>query len=124
MSAIGYLESLLNPLPADIRKVMVAYTREGFKRIAFGAPSTTSSSGAATNLDGHLVAVTTSSTANAEVAVQHGLNRVPRLLIPVLDPNTANATLPETLTISRAADATYLYLKSPTQSASCHVYVE
>jgi hypothetical protein len=121
MANIGYLISLLNPLPADVKRTMTAYTNEGFKRLAFGGSG--SSLVAATNFDGHLVPVTTNAVANAEVAVAHGLARVPRLIIPALDPSAENATIP-VFTISRAADATYLYIESATQNASFHLYCE
>lgn len=121
MAAVGYLESLLNTLPAEMRRTFIGFVREAFKTLAFGAPDTTTV--AATNFAGHLVPVTTSSVANQEVAVAHGLARKPRFLIPALDPNLANASLP-VLTVTRAADATYFYLSSATTSASFHVYAE
>lgn len=121
MAAIGYLESLVNTLPADIRKVFVSFIREAFKTLAFGAPDT--SAVAATNFAGNLVPVTTSSTANQEVVVPHSLARKPRLLIPMLDPNTVNATLPA-ITVTRAADANNVYVSSPVTDASFHFFVE
>lgn len=121
MAAIGYLESLLNTLPADVRRVLGAFVREGFTTLRFGAPS--SAAVACENLGGHLIPFTTSTVANQEVAVAHHLGRVPRLLIPCLPLNVVNATLP-VLTITRAADMTYLFLKSATTTASGWLYVE
>lgn len=121
MAAVGYLESLLNTLPAEIRRVLAAFGREAFTTLRFGAPST--SAVACENLGGHLVPYTTSGVANREVAVEHKLGRVPRLAFQVFALNTVNATSP-VLTITRAADATYLYVKSATTTASGHLYVE
>lgn len=121
MAAIGFLESLLNTLPADLRKALINFVREAFKTLAFGTPDTTTV--AATNFGGHLVPVTTSTVANQETAVAHGLARRPRLLMPFLDPNLVNASMP-VVTITRAADATYFYLSSATTTASFHVYCE
>lgn len=121
MAAIGYLESLVNTLPADEKKVLVEFIREAFKTLAFGAPDTTPV--AATNFGGNLVPVTTSSVSNQEVAVPHRLDRKPRWLSPALDPNTVNASLPA-FTITRAADATHVYLKSATTTATFWLYVE
>lgn len=121
MAAIGYLESLLNTLPAEIRRVLASFVREGFTQLRFGAPSTAAV--ACENLGGHLVPFTTSGTANREVAVEHKLGRVPRLAVPCFALDTVNQTLP-VLTISRAADATFLYIKSATTNAPGHLYVE
>lgn len=121
MADRGSLEALLNTLPDDIRKPLVAYTREWVKSLRFGAPS--SSAVAAENFGGHLVPLVTSGTANAEVAVAHNLARIPRLLIPLLPLDTVNATLP-ILTVTKAADATYFYVKSATTSAHVWTYCE
>jgi len=121
MSATGYLETLANPLPVEQRKTLIAIIREGFGKLSFGSPAAAAVK--ATNFDGRLVPVTTSGTINQEVAVGHGLARKPRLLIPCLDPNTVNATLPDQ-TITRAADATYFYLTSTTTNATFWVYAE
>jgi uncharacterized caspase-like protein len=121
MAAIGYLESLLNTLPAEVRRVLAAYTREAFGQLRFGAPAT--SAAPCENLGGHLVPYTTSSTANREVAVEHKLGRVPRLALQAFALNTVNATSP-VLTITRAADMTFVYIKSATTNASGHLYVE
>lgn len=121
MSAVGFIETLAQPTPPDVRKALLAIVREGFGKGEFGAPSTAAVK--ATNFNGRLVPVTTSGTANQEVAIEHGLARKPRLLIPMLDPNTVNATIP-VVTVTRAADATFFYLSSPTTNASFHMFVE
>lgn len=121
MASTGYLESLLNTLPAQIKSPLVQFVREGFRTLRFGAPD--ENAVAAENFGGHLVPFVTSSTPDNEVAIAHGLGRTPRLLIPILPLNTINATLPD-LTVTRAADSTYLYLSSPTGSAASWIYVE
>ena len=121
MASPGYLESILNTLPAELRKPIVAFVREAFKTLRFGAPE--SDAVAAENFGGHLVPVTTSATADKEVAVPHALGRTPRLVIPLLATNTVNATIP-VFEISQAADSTNVYLSSATQNASFWLYVE
>jgi hypothetical protein len=121
MAKVGILESLLQSLSPDVRRVMVSYTREAFTQLSFGVPST--SSVKAENFSGGLVPVTTSSTPDQEVAIAHGLGRIPRLVIPVLDPATADETLPQ-ITITQAADSTYVYLSSPEASKSFHLYAD
>jgi len=118
---VGFLESLAAPTPPDVRRSLIQIVREGFGKVEFGAPDVVAVK--AKNFNARLVPVTTSSVADQEVAVAHGLARKPRLLIPALDPNTVNATIPA-LTITRAADATFFYLSSPTTTASFHVFVE
>lgn len=121
MSAIGSLEALVNGMPDDIKTQMLAYTREWATSLRFGAPST--GAVATENFGGALVPFVTSAVSNGEVAVAHNLGRVPRMLMPVLPLNTVNATMP-VITVTKAADATYFYIKSATQSASMWSYVE
>jgi hypothetical protein len=121
MASISFLESLANPLPQAVKGPILNIVRDGFRSLRFGAPD--DEAAPCENFGGHLVPLTTSSSANGEVAVAHKLGRIPRLAFPVLALDTVNATMP-VLTVTRAADATYIYLKSSTTSASLHVYVE
>lgn len=122
MANIGYLALLLNTLPAAIKKPLAAFVEQAFQDLAFGAPDVDAV--ATENFRGHLVPVTTHATTNTEVAVAHKLGRVPRLIkTGLLDPGTVNATTP-VLTITRAADATYCYVKSATTTATTWIYVE
>lgn len=121
MASAGYLESLANTLPDAVKKPIQNLIREAFKTLRFGAPS--GEAVAAENFGGHLVPFTTSSSANGEVAVAHRLARVPRLAFQMLPLDTVNATAP-VLTVTRAADAVYLYVSSPTTDATGLLYVE
>lgn len=121
MAAYGSLIATLGPLPADLKKALTAYTNEWLKQLRFGAPGDDAQP--AENFGGALVPYTTASAADGEVAIAHRLGRTPRLAIPLLQLDTVNATLP-TLTITRAADRTYLYVSSPTTSAAGLLYVE
>lgn len=121
MASTGYLESILNTLPSDIRKTMQQFAREAFSQLRFGAPS--ASAEAAENLGGHLVPFTTASVADNEVAVEHRLDRVPSWALVGLDLRTVNATAP-VLTVTRAADMRFLYVSSPTTDAAVVIYVE
>ena len=122
MANPGYLALLLNGLPEAIKKPLIAFSDMAFKDLALGAPD--EEAVATENFRGHLVPVTTHASANTEVAVAHKLGRVPRLVLTgILAPDTVNATTP-VLTITRAADATYLYVKSPTTTATTWIYVE
>jgi len=117
------LETLLNPLPVELRKVLIDYTRAWATRLRFGAVSETTAPQRSENFGGHLVPYTTSTVADQEVAVAHGLGRTPRWLIPGLPANVVNATNP-TVTITRAADATYFYVSSAVTSGTGWMYAE
>lgn len=121
MASPGFLETVLNPLPAAIKGPLVSLVNEGFRQLRFGAPD--DSATRCENFGGHLVPFTTSGTANREVAVAHGLGRIPRLAFPVLALDTVNATTLQ-LAVPRVADATYVYLSSPETGKSGHLYVE
>ena len=123
MAAIGYLESLLNRLPVSVKAPLVQFAQEAFRNVRFGAPD--ASAVACENMGGHLVPFTTSSTIDLEVAIAHqlGRDRTPRLAIPVLALDTVNSMIPA-LTVTRAADTTYLYLSSPNTGETVWLYVE
>ena len=122
MASAGELESTLGPLPKEVKTPLVNYTRAWIKRLRFGAPSDVAV--AAENFGGHLVPFTTSATPDQEVAIPHLLGRVPRVILSGFIPaDTVNATI-AVLTQTRAADMAFLYLSSPTASASVLVYVE
>lgn len=123
MAGVGYLTLILNTLPEAIRKPLVAFAEVAFKDIAFGATDSEDAV-AAENLRGHLVPMTTSGTANQEVAVEHKLGRTPRFVLTgILAPDTVNATAP-VLTITRAADEKFVYVSSATTTATSWLYIE
>lgn len=65
---------------------------------------------------------TTSSNANTEFSVAHGMENTPSVLIPVARLNDVNAQIVP-LTVSRAADGKRVYLKSSSTSAAFTVLV-
>lgn len=75
------------------------------------------------NLQAYYLSSTTPATANTEFSVAHGLGRTPYVLVPVLGLDAVNAQIVP-LTVSRAADATRIYLKSSSTSAAIAVMVE
>lgn len=77
----------------------------------------------AANAQWYRVSSTTAATANTEFAVAHGLSAPPGQIFPVLDLTQINSQMVP-LTVSRAADATYLYLKSSSTSAPFTILVE
>jgi len=65
---------------------------------------------------------TTSSNANQEFSIAHGLEGTPSVLIPVMQLNQVGSMLVP-LTVSRAADNKRVYLKSSSTSAAITVLV-
>jgi hypothetical protein len=123
MAAIGQIESFFGGLPAELKKQLVAFARYTFKSLRFGAPPEDTGAAASENFAGSLVRFTTSAVANAENAVAHRRDQTPRSLLPLLALDTVGATVP-VLTVTRAADATYVYVSSPSTSTECLTYVE
>ena len=76
-----------------------------------------------TNFKGYYAQSTTSSTANDEFSVRHGIGRTPYLLVPVLPLDDTTAQLVR-LKVSRAADAQRIYLTSPDTSAPIFLWLE
>lgn len=65
---------------------------------------------------------TTSSNANQEFSIAHGMEGTPSVLIPVMKLNQVNSQV-VSLSVSRAADGKRVYLKSPSTSAAITVMV-
>jgi len=115
------MELLLGPLPKDVKGPMLSWVRGTMTALRMGAPQDVAAK--AENLAGRIIPVVTADTADAEVAVAHGLDYIPRTAWPVLALQTVNSTLPE-LTVTRAADRRYFYVSSPIEAATVWLYVE
>lgn len=77
----------------------------------------------AENLQNYFVVGTTAGVANQEFTVAHGLGTPPYIAIPVLPLQSVNITLPQ-LTVTRAADGSRIYLKSPAVGATFCLMIE
>lgn len=121
MASLGYMEALIAPLPLPVKQPIQNFIRGTMTQLRFGAPDDDAIK--TENMGGALLPLVTSATANGEVAVAHRLDRIPRLAIPVLRLSTVNSTIPD-LTVTRAADRTYVYVSSSEQEASVWLYVE
>lgn len=94
-----------------------------FGRATGSTQSQASTSVRATNMGGGYISGTTSAVANREFAVPHNIGHAPYLLIPVLPLDQVNAAMVR-LIVSRAADGSNVYLKSPDTSQPFFAYVE
>ena len=120
MSITGYVESLLGGLPPELKKAQTEIFRYVLPNGRFGPVSHQTKS---ENFSAVYVASTTAAVANTEFSIVHGLGRTPYLVIPVLPLDVVGGTVVR-LQVSRAADASRVYLRSPDTSAVIALYLE
>lgn len=118
MADRGYVASLLKPL-ADSR-LLTQVTDYILRNLRVGLPGHQKP---AENLQWIQLDGVTHATALGTVAIAHGLSEAPRVAFPCLDLTTANKQMPVLFT-ARPADASYVYLGSPSTSASFTIFVE
>ena len=120
MSVTGYVESLLGAFPPELKKAMTEITRYVLPNTQFGPVSHQAK---ATNFQAVYVSSTTSSTANDEFSIVHGLGRTPYLILPALPLDAVGGSIVR-LQVSRVADSQRVYLRSPDTSAVIALYLE
>lgn len=120
MADIGYIEAELGGEEPARKKGLMNAFRYLLGNLTLGAPEHAKRS---KNFQWYWFEATTSSVANQEFSVSHGLGRVPTVLLPVLPLGTVGARTVN-LEVSRAADANRFYLKSASTSAPVVVLVE
>lgn len=120
MATPGYAEALLGGLPQDVKRALTELVRYMLPNGRFGPVDHQTK---AESFQAYYVNSTTSSTANDEFTVQHGLGRTPYLVVPVLPLDVVGAKTVR-LEVSRAADGQRIYLKSPEASAPVSLLVE
>ena len=120
MAVIGYVDTLVAPLPQEMRKALTDCFSYAFATTLWGP--VVNGRRAVTGQQ-YFVSFLTPAVANQEFAVPHGLSAVPNLAVPVLDVRTANSAIVP-LTITRKADDHYIYLKCPTVNAPVTLLVD
>lgn len=118
MADIGSVESELGALPAEHKKALVAAFRYVLNNLSW----TRQDRGRAQNCQVYYTSGTTSSNANQEFSLAHGLGVVPSYVLPVLPLDEVGASMVN-LQVSQAADNKRVYLKSPSTSAAITVLV-
>jgi hypothetical protein len=118
----GNVETKLAGIPDDqgVRRILKDIFRYTLADTRFGRSTDGES---AKNFGGGFFKGTTPGTANQEFSITHSFGRTPYLLIPVLPLDQVNATIVR-LQLSKAADPSRVYLKSPDTSAVFYVYIE
>lgn len=130
MAASGNVENMLTGLTdPTMQRVFKNVFRYVLSTLAFGratgstAQSAVSTNVPAENLAGGYINAKTPSVANTEFAIPHNIGRPPYLCIPVLPLDQVGASIVRT-TVSRVADSSNVYLKSPETSQPVFFYVE
>ena len=109
MANARYVESLLGPLEPAPRKVLTAVFDYVLGNLRIGRVTDRTRS---ENFQAYCYTGTTPSTANTEFTIAHGLGITPYLCIPVLPLDEAGSRLVR-LEVTRVADASRVYLRSP-----------
>lgn len=117
MASKGLIDVALNSLPQELRKPLqdAFYHILDDWRLGDGDK--------AENARWYAIEATTSSVANTEFAVVHGMESAPGRFVPVLRLNEVGDQLIP-LVVSRAADGQYVYFKSSSTSAVFSGYFE
>jgi hypothetical protein len=113
MAILGYVESLIGGLDANTRRSLTEVFRYLLPNTRFGPVSHQTKS---ESFQAYYVNSTTP-TSTGEFSIVHGLERVPYLALPVLPMDHVGARLVP-LTVTRAADASRVYLKTEAGSTS------
>lgn len=117
MASVGYVKTLLNKLPADLRVVFEPIVDEMMSLNRIG------DSDKAQNFAWFATEFTTHAIANTEFTVEHGLAAAPSRFIPSVKLDTVNSQLVP-LVVSRAADAKRAYFKSSVAGATVSGHFE
>lgn len=121
MADKGYVRSVLGGIAdADTRRRIQQAFDYVLDNIRVGVPEHQTR---AVNTQQYWLETTSSTTANGEFSVTHGLGTAPRVAFQVLDLNRAGAKIVP-LEVARVADGTRLYLKSSETSAPITLLVE
>jgi hypothetical protein len=117
---VAYIKSVFAGTPDAVKKAAEQAFTYLLGNLTLGAPE---EARRAKNFQWYWFSGTTSSVANTEFSIAHGLQRVPSVIIPVLPLNSVGAQVVP-LRVSRAADANRIYLTSTSTSAAITVLIE
>ena len=120
MAEASYIKSLIGGLGADAKKALDQAFTYLLANLKFG---TVAHQTRATNFQAYWIVGVTSSNANEEFSVAHGLGYAPNVVFPVVALDQVGSQLVP-LTVSRAADANRVYLKSSSTGVTVSLLVE
>ena len=120
MASKGYIESLLNALPDDVKTPVTQAFRHVMDNLSLGLPDPAKR---ATNFRWYRFDATTSSVANTEFSIHHGQGSLPLVCWPVMFLDSSGGQVVR-LKVTKPADAQRIYLSSPDTSASISMLAE
>lgn len=120
MADKGYTQSLLSSLPTDQRTVLVRVFDYVLGNLRFGVRD---NQDRAENFQLYRFDAVTSSVANTEFSISHGMAQAPYLLMPILPLDSSGGQIVR-LKVTRAADSQRVYLSSADTGVSISVMVE
>ena len=120
MASIGYVKSLLNQLDSKSRQVLGQVFDHVLETMQIGGTEHQEKSA---NFRWIRLDSTTSSTANDEFTIQHGAGQIPLYVLPLVPLDSSGTWLPR-LKVTRAADASRIYLSSPDTNAPFSILME
>lgn len=120
MADIGALRAFVANLQSDIKKSVGDALSYGFKNIRVGLPGHQKP---AENLSWIQLDGVTSTAANQEFSIAHGLANAPRVAFPCLD-LTSSGTQLIALRTTRPADSKRVYLQSASTNAAFTIFAE
>ena len=120
MAEIGYVKSIVGGLQKDIKLALEQAFTYILGNLMLGGLN---EGRRAVNFQWYWFSGTTSTTANTEFSIQHGMGKVPTVIIPVLPLSQVGASLVP-MQVSRAADNNRIYLTSSSTNAAFTVLVE
>lgn len=120
MADIGAVRGYLGGLPTEMKLALTNVFTYTLKNIRVGLPGHQKP---AENLSWLQLDGTTSTTANQEFSIAHGMQAAPRVAFPCLD-LTSSGTQLVALTTTRPADSRRVYFKSAVTNAAFTIFVE
>lgn len=119
MANLGGIDAALGPLPPATKAPIKSAFEYVLKNLSLGAMEHGT---IATNLQAVWLSGTTSTTANQEFSIPHGLERTPTFALPVLALQAVNTQTP-VLSVTRAADDRRVYFSAASTGVAIAVLV-
>lgn len=120
MADKGYVKTLINGIPEERSRQLIASAfDEVLDNFRVGPIEHAKR---ATNGQSYFFQAVTAAVSSGEFTIRHGQGQTPLWLRPILPLDSVNVTMPA-VTVTRAADETRIYLKSPSTGITFFVEV-
>ena len=113
MATVGFVESLLGGVEANLKRVLTEAFRYALPNGRFGPVDHQTKS----ESFGAYYVVSTTASDTGEFSIVHGMGRAPYLAVPILPVNSSGFVLP-VVRVTRPADGQRVYLKADAVSTN------